>query len=73
MDGSRAQRRELFAELQQLLLPDVRFKIDGHEHYATLIKCPFIMPRMTFTKAQEALLLVKGGAEENCVRSTVFN
>ena len=37
-DQSRLERQALFAELQSILPPDVHFKTDGHEHYATLIK-----------------------------------
>jgi len=37
-DKSRALRRDLFEQLQTILPPDVTFKIDGHAHYAMLIK-----------------------------------
>jgi transposase-like protein len=40
-DQSRRERQALFEELKSILPPDVRFKTDGHEHYATLIKQHF--------------------------------
>jgi transposase-like protein len=40
-DQSRRERQALFAELKSILPPDVHFKTDGHEHYATLIKQHF--------------------------------
>jgi transposase-like protein len=38
VDRSRIERRDLFEQLRDVLPPDVEFKTDGHEHYATLIK-----------------------------------
>jgi len=38
VDARRRERCKLFRKLVELLPPDVTFKTDGHEHYATLIK-----------------------------------
>ncbi len=37
-DESRAARQNVFEELKDILPPEVTFKTDGHQHYATLIE-----------------------------------
>jgi len=59
-DDSREARRQLFEHLVEILPPDVQFKTDGHEHYATLIKRYFPQATHRVYKSERGSIVGQG-------------